>query len=160
MGRRDVQNRYWVLTLNRKIIFAENELSFRYGSSRLVLDIVEYWVKYWQYYIANIQCQSQYSIHFPFHFNTQYLFQRHLLVSDALVFYLMCHTDFLTFCFHFGHCRDLKKLKKSFSKSHGDSTPIRTSEQSRMMNGVRSTIIECMTKYDELSCLTALFDNG
>ena len=53
----------------------------------------------------------------------------------------------------------LCKIQNSFSKAHDDSAPIRTSEQSRKINDVRSTIIECMAKYAEVKCLIPLFDN-
>lgn len=53
----------------------------------------------------------------------------------------------------------LCKIQNSFSKAHDDSAPIRTSEQSRKINDVRSTIIECMAKYTEVKCLIPLFDN-
>ena len=52
------------------------------------------------------------------------------------------------------------KINFSFSKVHKGAEPIRTKEQIRHINGVRSTTNSCMEKYTEQQCLRALFDNA
>ena len=47
----------------------------------------------------------------------------------------------------------------SFTTAHDDVTPVRTKEQLRKINGVRSTTNDCMERFTEQKCLRALFDN-
>ena len=47
----------------------------------------------------------------------------------------------------------------SFTTAHDDVTPVRTKEQLRKINGVRSTTNDCMERFAEQKCLRALFDN-
>ena len=56
--------------------------------------------------------------------------------------------------------RIFKKINFSFSKVHDGADPIRTKEQIRHINGVRSTTNSCKEKYTEQRCLRVLFDDA
>ena len=59
----------------------------------------------------------------------------------------------------FVEANKMKIIMKSFTTAHGDSSPVRTKEQSQHINGVRSTLNNCMERFAEQKCLRALFDN-